>query len=92
MNTMTLNTKKFKNQLSDNLITPITNHFQEDLTNIKFLLRSLKQLSTSTKKLKDAAKGLEKYADEVERLHKQWQFESQPHLEKIQQITDKLKE
>ena len=74
------------------MITPITNHFQEDLTNIKFLLRSLKQLSTSTKKLKDAAKGLEKYANEVERLHKQWQFESQPHLEKIQQITDKLKE
>ena len=47
---------------------------------------------TRTKKLKDAAKGLEKYADEIERLHKQWQFESQPHLEKIQQITDKLKE
>lgn len=74
------------------MITPITNHFQEDLANIKFFLRSLKQLSTSTKKLKDAAKGLKKYADEVDRLHEQWQFKSQPHLERIQQIIDKLKE
>ena len=89
---MTLNTKKFKNQLSDNLITPITNHFQEDLTDIKFLLRSLKQLSTSTQELQNAAKGLEKYADGVNRLGEQWQFKSQPHLEKIQQIIDKLKE
>lgn len=74
------------------MITPITNHFQEDLANIKFLLHSLKQLSTSTQKLQDAAKGLEKYVDEVDRLHEQWQFKSRPHLEKIQQIIDKLKE
>lgn len=74
------------------MITPITNHFQEDLTDIKFLLRSLKQLSTSTQELQNAAKGLEKYADSVNRLREQWQFKSQPHLEKIQQIIDKLKE
>lgn len=74
------------------MITPITNHFQEDLTDIKFLLRSLKQLSTSTQELQNAAKGLEKYADGVDRLREQWQFKSQSHLEKIQQIIDKLKE
>ena len=74
------------------MITPITNHFQEDLTDIKFLLRSLKQLSTSTQELQNAAKGLEKYADGVNSLREQWQFKSQPHLEKIQQIIDKLKE
>lgn len=86
-----LNTKKFKNQLNDNLIKPITNHFQADVANYKFLFTSLKQLTLSIRELSSAAKGLENYSNDVERLYEQWQFKSDSHIEKIQQIINKQK-
>lgn len=88
---MTLNTRKFKNQLSDNLTTPITNYFQKDINNIKFLLGSLKQLQSSVQHLQGATKGVSHYLDSAKHDVEQWQFKSQPRLEKIQQIIDKMK-
>lgn len=86
-----LNTKKFKNQLNANLITPITNRVKEDWSDIKQLQTSIKQLQSNVTALQDASKQISNYTADVERLINQWQFKSQPRLDKIQEILNKMK-
>jgi ABC-type transporter Mla subunit MlaD len=85
-----LNIKKFKNQSKSNLITPITNHFQANWSNIKELCNALHQLQTSVQDLRNSSKEVEEYITSVNRLVNQWQFKNQPRLEKIQQILNKM--
>lgn len=86
-----LNTKKFKNQLNANLITPITNRVKEDWSDIKQLQTSIKQLQSNVTALQDASKRINNYTADIERLINQWQFKNQPRLDKIQEILNKMK-
>lgn len=91
MNTMMLNTKKFKNQLNGSLISPFLNHLQQDVTDIKQLYFSIKDLGASLKELQASTAGVKKFTTEIERQVNRWQFKSEPAINKIQQLTKQLK-